>query len=234
MKKFRGNLLVQWGTKIIAIGKNYAKHVEEMAARGGGPGHSPVAAPPAAAAGGMDGPVVFLKPTSSYIREGSSIEIPPPFKTVDYEVELAVVLGKKARDIPASTAMSYVAGYALALDMTQRLPWTRAKGYDTFTPISDFIHSNRVQDPHDLELWLKVDGQLRQKASTRDMLYNIPSIVSHVSQIMTLQEGDLILTGTPEGVGPVHAGQTITAGITGIMEMEFPVIARSLNHREMT
>uniref|UniRef100_A0A2P2KFN9 Fumarylacetoacetate hydrolase n=1 Tax=Rhizophora mucronata TaxID=61149 RepID=A0A2P2KFN9_RHIMU len=140
--------LLQVGTKIVAVGRNYAAHAKELGN----------AVPKE--------PVLFLKPTSSYLENGGTIEIPHPLESLDHEVELAVVIGQKARDVSAASAMDYVGGYALALDMTAReiqasaksagLPWTVAKGQDTFTPISSVLSKSTVPDPHNLELWLKV------------------------------------------------------------------------------
>ncbi|CAN6468198.1 unnamed protein product [Victoria cruziana] len=106
------------------------------------------------------------------------------------------------------------------------LPWTVAKGQDSFTPIGSMLPKAAVEDPHNLELWLKVDNELKQKGSTKDMIFKIPFLVSHISSIMTLLEGDVILTGTPEGVGPVKVGQRITAGITGFTDVQFNVQRR--------
>lgn len=149
---------------------------------------------------------------------------------------LQVVIGKGGKDIVESESMDHVAGYALAIDMTARdlqskakkagLPWTHAKGLDTFTPISNFIPKSAVPSPHELNLWLKVDDELRQNGNTGDMVHNIPFLISYVSRIMTLEEGDLIITGTPEGVGPVPAGSVLTAGITGLIDVRFPVETR--------
>ncbi|KAJ0911239.1 putative acylpyruvate hydrolase [Helianthus annuus] len=207
--------LLTVGTKIVAVGRNYAAHAKELGN----------AVPKE--------PVLFMKPTSSYLPNGGTIEVPHPLESLDHEVELAVVIGKKARDVAESTAMDYIGGYALALDMTAReiqasaksagLPWTVAKGQDTFTPISSILSLSRVPDPHGLELWLKVDGEIRQKGSTEDMIFKIPYLISHISSIMTLLEGDVILTGTPKGVGPVKVGQKIEAGITGLLDMHFDV-----------
>eukprot|EP00243_Klebsormidium_subtile_P008835 TRINITY_DN4280_c0_g1_i1.p1 TRINITY_DN4280_c0_g1~~TRINITY_DN4280_c0_g1_i1.p1 ORF type:complete len:227 (-),score=50.31 TRINITY_DN4280_c0_g1_i1:66-746(-) len=218
MSKFIGNKLVGFGSKIVAVGRNYAAHAKELGN----------AVP--------EEPIIFLKPTSSYIRQGAAIEIPPGTDTLDHEVELGVVMSRKGRDITQETALDYIAGYALVLDMTARelqakekakgLPWTKGKCYDTFTPVSDFIPKNKIRSPDELELWCKVDGELRQKGSTGDMLFDIPHLIAYISSIMTLEEGDLIVTGTPPGVGPVKAGQAITAGITGHIEMSFPVIRR--------
>lgn len=213
-----GNKLLSLGTKIVAVGRNYAAHAKELGN----------AVPKE--------PFFFLKPTSSYVQNGGTIEIPHPLKSLDYEVELAVVIGKKARDVKQVHAMDFVQGYALALDMTAReiqssakaagLPWTVAKGSDTFTPISSYIPKSMVPDQDNLELWLKVDGEIRQKGSTKDMIFKIPFLISHISSIMTLFEGDVILTGTPPGVGPVKAGQKITAGITDLIEISFDVQPR--------
>ncbi|GAB4851308.1 Acylpyruvase fahd1, mitochondrial [Ancistrocladus abbreviatus] len=215
--------LIEMGTKIVAVGRNYAAHAKELGN----------AVPKE--------PVLFMKPTSSYLTNGGTIEIPHPLESLDHEVELAVVINQKARDVPESSAMDYVGGYALALDMTAReiqssakaagLPWTVAKGQDTFTPISSMLPRSMVPDPDNLELWLKVDGETRQKGSTTDMIFKIPFIISHISTIMTLLEGDVILTGTPQGVGPVKAGQKITAGITGLLEVHFDVAKREKHAR---
>lgn len=210
--------LLSLGTKIVCVGRNYAAHAKELGN----------AVPKE--------PVLFLKPTSSYLENGGTIEIPEGLESLDHEVELAVVIGQKARDVPEAAAMDYVGGYALALDMTAReiqasaksagLPWTKAKGQDTFTPISSVIPKSAVLDPHNLELWLKVDEEIRQKGPTADMIFNLPFLISHISSFMTLLEGDVILTGTPQGVGPVKAGQKITAGITDLLDVHFDVAKR--------
>ncbi|CAK8563709.1 unnamed protein product [Lathyrus sativus] len=213
--------LFELGTKIIAVGRNYAAHAKELGN----------AVPTA--------PVLFMKPTSSYLRNGGTIQIPHNESSLHHEVELAVVIGKKARDVPESSAMDYVAGYALALDMTARdlqsaaksagLPWTVSKGQDTFTPISPILPKTSVPNPDDLELWIKVDGEIRQKGSTKDMIFKLPFLISHISSLMTLFEGDVILTGTPPGVGPVKEGQKITAGITDLVDVEFNVENRKIS-----
>ncbi|ETI56753.1 hypothetical protein F442_00785 [Phytophthora nicotianae P10297] len=210
---------VDFGKKIIAIGKNYEAHAREMGA---------TSAP--------KDPVLFLKPTTSYVRNGGSVLLPPGIGEVHHEVELGVVIGKGGKDIAESASMDHVAGYALAIDMTARdlqakakkagFPWTHAKGLDTFTPISDFIPKSVVPSPHDLNLWLKVDDELRQNGNTGDMVHNIPFLISYVSRIMTLEEGDLLITGTPEGVGPAPVGSVLTAGITGLIDVRFPVETR--------
>jgi acylpyruvate hydrolase len=165
------------------------------------------------------------------------LEIPPGCKELHHEVELAVIIGKSGRDIPASSAMSHVVGYTVALDMTARdwqdeakkkgLPWDAAKGFDTSCALGSFIEKSKVSDPHNLNVWLKINGETKQNGNTKQMIFQIPSLIEHVSSIMTLEEGDIILTGTPSGVGPVLPGQTITAGVESVGELEFSVIHRA-------
>ncbi|KAJ1292853.1 hypothetical protein BS78_01G022100 [Paspalum vaginatum] len=227
--------LLAASTKIIGVGSNYIAHVKKLSS------------PPKE-------PVLFLKPTSSFLHAAApsaAVEVPEPLESLRHEVELAVVISRRARDVPEASAMDFVGaakkkkllpslyfpGYALALDMTARdlqyaaksagLPWTLAKGQDTFTPISAVVPKSAVPNPDDLELWLKVDDELRQKGSTCDMVFKIPFLISYISSIMTLMEGDVILTGTPDGVGPVHVGQKIKAGITDLIEVEFDVQRRN-------
>jgi len=198
--------------KIVAVGRNYASHAQELG--------NPVPTKP----------FFFLKPTSSYIVEGSPIEIPKGAE-VDHEVELGVVIGKKGRDIAEKDALNYISGYALALDLTARnfqaeakkksLPWSASKGYDTFCPVSSFIPKEQIPNPHNVNLWLKVNDELRQKGNTSDMIFNIPQLVSIVSSIMTLEPGDLLLTGTPEGVNSIKAGDVVTCGVEGVIQVKF-------------
>ncbi|KAI9296272.1 hypothetical protein K502DRAFT_184434 [Neoconidiobolus thromboides FSU 785] len=210
------------GKKVIAIGRNFVDHAKELNN----------AVPKA--------PFFFLKPTSSYVQAPNSIELPNGCDC-HYEIELGVVIGKEGRDIEPEKAFDYVSGYTLAIDMTARnmqndvkkkgLPWSAAKGFDTFTPVGSFIEKDKVQDPHNLKLWLKVNDIVKQNGNTSDMMFKIPQLISHVSQIMRLEEGDLILTGTPKGVGPVIAGETITAGLEegekSLSSIVFPVVTRS-------
>lgn len=176
----------------------------------------------------------LLRETRS-IFPGASIVRPRGIGALHHEVELGVVIGKRCKSLPVSGDWrAVVSGYCLALDMTARdeqaaakadgMPWTRGKCWDTFCPLSAIIPASAVPDAHALELYLSVDGRERQRASTAGMLHNIPEILAAVSEVMTLEPGDLILTGTPEGIGPVEPGQTIVAGITGLVEVSFPVI----------
>ncbi|KAF8323645.1 uncharacterized protein EI90DRAFT_2977412 [Cantharellus anzutake] len=221
---------VRTGRKIVAIGRNFAEHAKELG------NTSPRE------------PFFFLKPTSSYTPNKGIIEIPKGC-VVHHEVELGVVIGKGGRDISKSDAYSFIAGYALAIDMTARniqedvkkkgLPWSTAKGFDTFTPISEFIPKSAISDPHNVNLWLKVNDDVRQNGNTKDMIYKIPRLIEHVSSIMTFEgpEGDLLLTGTPSGVGPIRTGDKITAGLAlpqsteNIVSLELHAIDRAGGYR---
>jgi len=213
---------VRHGKKIVAIGRNYAAHAKELSN----------AVP--------EEPFFFLKPTSSYIPSGGKLEIPVGI-IAHHEVELGIVIGIDGRDIPQANAVKHIAGYTLAVDMTARnlqdkvrsqgLPWSTAKGFDTFTPVGKFIPKEAVKDPHDLRLILKVNGDIKQNGSTGDMIFKIPRLIEHVSSIMTLQEGDLILTGTPQGVGPVLPGDEVECALLGpdkdyLLTLEFKAVQR--------
>lgn len=144
-----------------------------------------------------------------------------------------MIIGKDGSHIEESKAMEHIGGYALALDMTARnyqndekkrgVPWTLGKCWDTFCPISDFIQHDQIPNPHDLDLWLTVEGEVRQDANTKDMIFPIPKLISYISGVMSLNYGDVILTGTPSGVSPVTAGQTIEAGLGKVMKINFKV-----------
>ncbi|GAM21161.1 hypothetical protein SAMD00019534_043360, partial [Acytostelium subglobosum LB1] len=214
------NMIRFWekGSKIVAVARNYVAHAKELG------NEVPTE------------PFFFLKPMSSYVRQGSPIEIPRQTNDVHHEVELGVVIGKRGRDITSANAMDHVGGYTLALDLTARdlqskakekqQCWTIAKGFDTFCPISDFIPKDKIANPGNIELWLSVDGAIKQKDFTSKMIFGIPELIQFVSQVMTLEEGDVILTGTPAGVGPLKAGQKVRAGISDVIEMEFDIIQR--------
>ena len=147
------------------------------------------------------------------------------------------MIGEAGADIPESRAMDHIAGYVVALDMTDRvkqtqlkkkgLPWSLAKGFDTSCPVSDFIAKEKIPDVNNVNLWLKVNGETRQNGNTKDMVFSVPFLVSFVSHYFTLEQGDLILTGTPDGVGAVRPGDKIECGLTDIVTMKFDVEARS-------
>lgn len=205
----------EWGKNIVCVGRNYADHVKEM--------RSTV----------LSEPVLFLKPSTAYAPEGSPVLMPAYCRNLHHEVELGVLLGRRGEAVPEAAAMDYVAGYALCLDMTARdvqdeckkkgLPWTLAKSFTSSCPVSAFVPKEKIPDPHALRLWLKVNGELRQEGKTSSMIFSIPYIISYVSKIITLEEGDLILTGTPKGVGAVKENDEIEAGIDGVVNMRFKV-----------
>ncbi|XP_068606449.1 oxaloacetate tautomerase FAHD1, mitochondrial [Brachionichthys hirsutus] len=208
----------EWGKKIICVGRNYANHAKELKN----------AIPTQ--------PVLFLKPPSAYVREGSPILVPAYTSELHHEVELGVVIGKAGTAIPQSAAMEHVAGYALCLDMTARdvqddckskgLPWTLAKAFDTSCPVSEFVPKERVPDPGNVKLWLTVNDQLRQSGCTSHMIFSVPYLISYISGFISLEEGDLILTGTPEGVSAVQEHDELRAGIEDVVTMSFRVDRR--------
>jgi 2-keto-4-pentenoate hydratase/2-oxohepta-3-ene-1,7-dioic acid hydratase in catechol pathway len=201
-------------SKIVAIGKNYADHVREM----GGD------APPAE-------PVIFSKPSTAVIGPGEAIAYPEKLsERVDHEGELAVVIGRMCREVPAARAADVILGYTCANDVTARDlqkkdgQWTRAKGFDTFCPIGPWIETEA--DPADLAISTTVNGDVRQDARTSLLLRDVPTLVEYVSQVMTLLPGDVILTGTPAGVGPLQIGDEVTVTIEGIGSLTNRVIER--------
>ncbi|XP_048350602.1 acylpyruvase FAHD1, mitochondrial [Sphaerodactylus townsendi] len=205
----------EWGKNIVCVGRNYSEHAKEMKS----------AIP--------SEPLFFLKPSSAYVREGCPIVRPYYCQNLHHEVELGVVIGKRAQGVPKEAAMDHVAGYALCLDMTARdtqeeckkkgLPWTLAKGFRTSCPVSDFVPKEKIPDPHQLKIWLKVNGELRQEGDTSLMIFSVPYIISYISNIIALEEGDLVLTGSPKGVAAVRGDDEIEAGIQGVLSMRFKV-----------
>jgi 2-keto-4-pentenoate hydratase/2-oxohepta-3-ene-1,7-dioic acid hydratase in catechol pathway len=196
-------------TKVICVGKNYAAHAAEMG------GEAPA------------DPVIFLKPNTSIVGPGAAIVMPPNSAQVDYEGELAVVIGRPCKDVPAARAREVILGYTIANDVTARDhqrhdgQWTRGKGYDTFCPLGPWIETDL--DPTDLEISTELDGEVRQRSRTSLLLHDIPKIIEWVSTVMTLLPGDVILTGTPEGVGPMQDGQTVSVSVSGIGTLSNPV-----------
>ncbi|NNF03780.1 MAG: fumarylacetoacetate hydrolase family protein [Rhodothermales bacterium] len=201
--------------KLLCIGRNYARHAAEMGAE------TP------------SEPMVFLKPSSAVIRSGGAVVIPTLSTDVHHEVELVAVIGRSGRHIPADEALSYVAGYAAGLDMTARdiqgrakregAPWSVSKGFDTFAPLGDIMSASAVGDPQDLDVELRINGNVRQSGRTSDMIFPVADLISWCSRIFTLEPGDLIYTGTPEGVGPVHDGDRLTARVGMLPELTVSV-----------
>jgi 2-keto-4-pentenoate hydratase/2-oxohepta-3-ene-1,7-dioic acid hydratase in catechol pathway len=201
--------------KMLCLGKNYERHAKEMG------GDVPVE------------PVIFMKPSTALVRNGGTVLIPKISREVHHELELVVVIGQTVKDVSEERAMDYVFGYAVGLDMTLRdvqsrakqrgEPWAVAKGFDTSAPISEVVLKERIPDPHDLTLSLTVNGERRQHGTTADMILTVPRIISYLSGIFTLERGDCIFTGTPEGVGPVVAGDRLVAEIEGVVMLEVGV-----------
>ncbi|WP_030164511.1 fumarylacetoacetate hydrolase family protein [Spirillospora albida] len=200
-------------SKIIAIGKNYAEHAAEMGSEA-----------PAE-------PLIFGKPSTAVIGPGEAIAYPQKLsERVDYEGELAVVIGRMCREVPAARAADVILGYTCANDVTARDlqardgQWTRAKGFDTFCPLGPWIETEA--DPSDLEIITTVNGEVRQRARTSRLMHTIPALVEYVSQVMTLLPGDVILTGTPAGVGPLEIGDEVTVTVEDIGGLTNRVVAR--------
>jgi acylpyruvate hydrolase len=189
--------------KIFCIGRNYADHAKEMNA----------AIPEA--------PVFFLKPPTAVIGDGEMIHIPTISKELHHEVEMTVLMGKGGKDILRGNALNHVAGYGIGLDMTLRdvqseakkkgLPWTLAKGFDTSAPLSHFVSAGDITDPYDLEIRLDVNGVLRQHSNTHNFIFKIDELIAYISQFFTFERGDVIFTGTPEGVAPASNGDRLEA-----------------------
>ena len=199
-------------SKVIAIGKNYAEHAREMG------GEAP------------EEPVMFMKPSTSVIGHREAIVYPPLSERVDYEGELAVVIGRLCREVPASRAADVILGYTCANDVTARDlqkrdgQWTRAKGFDTFCPLGPWIETSL--DPSDLAVTTTVSGEVRQSSRTDKLLHGIPELIEFVTQVMTLLPGDVILTGTPEGVGPLQVDDEVSVTVENIGTLTNRVVSR--------
>ena len=199
--------------KIICVGRNYAAHAAEHQADV------------------PESPLIFLKPPSSVISPGDPIILPPQSKKVEHEAELAVVIGKRGRWLQLDEALGIVFGYTIANDVTARDlqyqdgQWTRGKGFDTFCPLGPWIDTEF--DPSDSMVTSHVNEELRQMAPTRDMVFSIPELIVYITSVMTLVPGDLILTGTPAGVGALTPGDEVAVRIERLGELRNPVIAET-------
>jgi 2-keto-4-pentenoate hydratase/2-oxohepta-3-ene-1,7-dioic acid hydratase in catechol pathway len=198
-------------SKIVCVGRNYIEHAKELG------NEVPKV------------PLIFLKPPSSIIASGEAIMLPPQSKQVEHEGELVVVIGKRARNVTAEEAKKFILGYTIGNDVTARDlqktdgQWTRAKGFDTFCSFGPWIDTDF--DPSDAVLTCRVNGQMRQMASTRDMVFNVGTLVAYISSIMTLEPGDIIFTGTPAGVGELKNGDRVDVEIDGLGRISNPVKA---------
>jgi 2-keto-4-pentenoate hydratase/2-oxohepta-3-ene-1,7-dioic acid hydratase in catechol pathway len=197
--------------KIICVGRNYVEHAKELG------NEVPKV------------PLIFLKPPSSIIADREAILLPPQSKQVEHEAELVVVIGKRGRNITAEQAKEFVFGYTIGNDVTARDlqktddQWTRAKGFDTFCSFGPWIDTDF--DPSDAVVTCRVNGQMRQMASTRDMVFNINILIAFISSVMTLEPGDIIFTGTPSGVGELKNGDMVDVEIEGLGKLSNPVKA---------
>ena len=196
-------------SKVVAVGRNYVAHAEEFGN----------AVP--------DAPLLFLKPNTSVIGPEDTIRIPPVSSQVEHEGELAVIIGRPAKNVSVDDALDYVFGYTIANDVTARDiqkadgQWARAKGFDTFCPLGPVIETEF--DASNAALTVRVDGELRQSSTTALMVHSVASIVSYASHAFTLLPGDVILTGTPEGVGKMDAGQRVEVAIDGLGILANPI-----------
>lgn len=201
-------------TKVIVIGRNYKDHAQELTDMGVTVSRDPV---------------LSMKPPSSIIGPEEAIRVPPAVGRVDYEGELVVVIGKKARDVAAGDTSAYIFGYTCGNDVTARdlqrddIQWTRAKSYDTFCPLGPWIVTGL--EANNLRVITRVNNRVVQQGSTSDMIFSCTQLVRYVSQVMTLYPGDVIMTGTPLGVGPIEPGDTVEVEIEKIGSLVNPVIA---------
>ena len=202
--------------KLICLARTYKKHAEEMKSKV------------------PNNPPLFLKPASSVIFDGDSIVFPNMSKCLHHEVELGVVVGKKCKKVSLKNALDYVLGYCVTLDITARdiqsiakkngWPWGIAKGFDTFAPISKVVLKNEIADPNNLDLILKVNGEIKQNSNTKNMIFSVEQIIEFISKIMTLEPGDLIMTGTPQGVGEIKKGDVLEAWLSNFCSLKVDVI----------
>jgi 2-keto-4-pentenoate hydratase/2-oxohepta-3-ene-1,7-dioic acid hydratase in catechol pathway len=199
-------------SKVVGIGKNYAAHAAEMG------GEVPAE------------PLMFLKPNTTVVGPGDPVFYPRQSQQVDYEGELAVVIGRMCRDVPVEKVADVIWGYTVANDVTARdlqrsdVQFTRAKGFDSFCPLGPWIETEL--DTSDLAVQTYLNGDLVQDGSTKDMVFDVAALVSYVSSVMTLLPGDVILTGTPEGVGPMNVGDEVEVSVAGIGSLTNKVVTR--------
>ncbi|MDO4592988.1 MAG: fumarylacetoacetate hydrolase family protein [Comamonadaceae bacterium] len=207
--------------RIYCVGRNYAEHAKEMGFTG------------------REAPFFFLKPADALLAgaDGSTLRMPYPALTsnLHHEIELVVAIGKGGKNIPASQAMEHVWGYAVGLDMTRRdlqgemkkqgRPWCIGKGFEFSAPMSAITPAAQAGNISQAEIWLQVNGQDRQRSYIHQLIWNIAEIIEHLSQAWELQPGDLIMTGTPEGVGAVAAGDVLEGGISGLGTLRVEITA---------
>ena len=199
--------------KIICVGRNYTEHIKEM--KGTATTH----------------PMIFLKTSNSLVHAPGPIQLPFYSEDVHYEVELLLLIGEEARNISEEDAAHVIAGVGVGIDLTARdiqaeakkggKPWTEAKAFDDSAPISHFLSTLHFKRLNTLNIWLEKNGKRVQDGNTKDMIYSIPEIISYISSVMTLETGDIIFTGTPEGVGPVQSGDHLRIGLEDQIQADF-------------
>ncbi|MCJ9703117.1 fumarylacetoacetate hydrolase family protein [Bradyrhizobium sp. SHOUNA76] len=202
--------------RIICVGRNYAAHAREM-------GRDPDREPP----------FFFLKPADTVVDDGATLPYPPETKNFHFEIELVVAIGKQGFDIPVESTLDHVYGYAVGIDLTRRdlqmqareqgRPWDWGKGFDRSAPIAPIHPVDKVGHPQSGRIWLAVDGKLKQDSDIAKLIWPVRDIISIASRSMELKPGDLIMTGTPEGVGPVERGETLTGGVAGLGEIKIKI-----------
>ena len=201
--------------RIYCVGRNYLEHIRET----GNDEREP--------------PFFFQKPTDALAPSGGDFPYPPLSANVHHEIELVAAIGEGGRDIPAAAALDHVYGYAVGIDMTRRdlqgeakemrRPWEPGKAFDHAAPCTRIVPAANIGHPEKARIWLKVNGEIRQDADIADMIWNLPETITHLLQSCELKPGDLILTGTPAGVGPIERGDVITGGVEGVGEIEIHV-----------
>jgi 5-carboxymethyl-2-hydroxymuconate isomerase len=201
--------------KVVCVGQNYMLHIEELNSKR------------------SKDPLLFLKPSTAILHEGEQINLPAYSNDVHHEVELALLVGKKAKNIQTSHWIDYIVGVGIALDLTLRdlqreakkngHPWSVCKGFDGSLPISEFVPLAKISDIQALTIQLDVNDSNRQTGSTADMIWSVAELLAFITKIFTMEPGDVILTGTPAGVGKLHTGDHLRATITEIGSMEFKV-----------
>ncbi|HXZ49589.1 MAG TPA: fumarylacetoacetate hydrolase family protein [Usitatibacter sp.] len=198
--------------RIYCVGRNYAEHAREM-------GHDPDREPP----------FFFMKPANAVVQDGSTLSYPVKTKDVHHEIEMVVAIGKGGHDIPAERALEHVWGYGVGLDMTRRdvqgeakkmgRPWEMGKAFDESAPCSRLQPASAIGHPAKGAIWLKVNGEVRQKGDLAQQIWNVQEQIAHLSSMITLQPGDLIFTGTPAGVGPAKAGDRLEGHVDGVGDL---------------
>lgn len=202
--------------RIFCVGRNYAAHAREM-------GKDPTKEPP----------FFFTKPADAVVADGATVPYPPETSNLHFEMELVVAIGREGFEVSAERALEHVYGYAPGIDLTRRdlqavakdmgRPWDWAKAFDRSAPVGTIRKAAEIGHPAAGRIWLAVDGAVKQDADVADMIWPVPDIVAHLTRSMRLMPGDLIMTGTPEGVGAVRSGQALTGGIAGVGELSIRI-----------